>query len=461
MDAAFSRRERERCLAELTEFLTIPSISALPAHAGDCRRAADWLTAQFSKLGCPVVRLYEGKGHPVVWAESPRIAGAPTLLVYGHYDVQPVDPIDEWLTPPFTPTVRDGKLFARGAADDKGQVYCLLKAYEAVLDPVGKPPLNINFIIEGEEECGGHVIYDLLTGNPELTRADAALVCDMSYYAPGLPAVYTALRGMCYAEISVRTLERDLHSGTYGGVAPNAIETLVRLLSDLKGRGGRIRIPGLYDEVIAPSESERRGWSKLPFKQRKYLKEEVTGKALTGLQRYSVFERTWALPTLEFHGIKGGFVGEGAKTVIPAAATAKVSLRLVPGLKLKWVQRALEKAVKAAAPEWARVEVKLLHGGDPVQMDVGAPAFAVLDRAFREVTGRGTVAIRAGGSIPIVPQLGLAGAPVVLTGIGLPDDGLHSPNEKLDLDQLWEGINVFGRFFELMGGEATPAPLRG
>jgi acetylornithine deacetylase/succinyl-diaminopimelate desuccinylase-like protein len=461
MDAAFSRRERERCLAELSEFLAIPSISALPAHAADCRRAADWLLAHFRQLGCPVVNLIEGKGHPVVWAESPRVPGAPTLLIYGHYDVQPVDPVDEWQTAPFVPTVRDGKLFARGSADDKGQVYCLLKAYEATLGEGGRPPLNVNFIIEGEEECGGHVIYDLLTGDPARTQADAVLVCDMSYYATGLPAVYTALRGMCYAEISVRTLERDLHSGTYGGVAPNAIETLVRLLSDLKGRGGRIRIPGLYDEVTPPTPAERKAWKRLPFKERRFLKEEVTGKALTGLQRYTVFERTWALPTFEIHGIRGGFVGEGAKTVIPAAAVAKVSLRLVPGLTLKWVHRALERAVKAVAPDWAQVDVKLLHGGDPVQVDVNAPAFDLLDRAFKEVTGRGAVRIRAGGSIPIVPQLGLAGAPVILTGIGLPDDGLHSPNEKLDLDQLWEGINVFGRFFELMGATATPAPPRG
>jgi acetylornithine deacetylase/succinyl-diaminopimelate desuccinylase-like protein len=461
MDAAFSRRERDRCLAELSEFLAIPSISALPAHAADCRRAAEWLVHQFRRLGCVRVDLIEGKGHPVVWAESPRVPGAPTLLIYGHYDVQPVDPLDEWKSPPFTPTVREGKLFARGSADDKGQVYCLLKAYEASLNEDRLPTINVNFLIEGEEECGGHVIYDLLTSEPERTQADAVLVCDMSYYAPGIPAVYTALRGMCYAEISVRTLERDLHSGTYGGVAPNAIETLVRLLGDLKSKDGRIRIPGLYDEVEAPTPAELKAWKKLPFKEKQFLKEEVTGKALTGIQRYSVFERTWALPTFEIHGIKGGFVGEGAKTVIPAAATAKVSLRLVPGLSLKWVKKALEKAVKAAAPKWAHVEVKLLHGGDPVQVDVDAPAFRVLDQAFKEVTGRTAVPIRAGGSIPIVPQLGLAGAPVILTGIGLPDDGLHSPNEKLDLDQLWQGIDVFGRFLDLMGDAATLRPRRG
>jgi acetylornithine deacetylase/succinyl-diaminopimelate desuccinylase-like protein len=451
----FVEREQPRMLRELNEFLAIPSISALPDHAGDCRRAAQWLERHLKGLGCPVVNLIEGPGHPVVWAESPRVPDAPTLLIYGHYDVQPPDPLDEWTTEPFRPTVRDGKLYARGASDDKGQVFCLLKAYEAVLDSRKHPPLNIHFIFEGEEESGGKVIFDLLRKEPERTRADAALVCDMSYYAPGWPGVYTALRGMCYAEISVRTLERDLHSGTYGGVAPNAIETLVRILGELKSSKGEIRIPGLYEAVKPPTRDELESWNSLPFDREEFLRNEVTGKKLTGLENRSVFERVWALPTFEIHGIKGGFTGEGAKTVIPAQATAKVSLRLVPGEFFEEVGRALERAVAAVAPEWADVKVTFLHGGDPVQVDVDAPAFAVLDQAFEEVVGRRAVRVRAGGSIPIVPELGLAGAPVILTGIGLPDDGLHSPNEKLDLVQLWSGIEIFGRFFELFAEKGS------
>jgi acetylornithine deacetylase/succinyl-diaminopimelate desuccinylase-like protein len=447
MDETFVEREQKRMLQELTEFLAIPSVSALPAHAADCRRAAEWLRRHLSDLGCPVVQLIEGPGHPVVWAEGPQVPGRPTLLIYGHYDVQPPDPLDEWTTPPFAPTVRDGKLYARGASDDKGQVFCLLKAYEAVL--AAGPPLNLHFIFEGEEECGGRVIYELLQREPERTQADTVLVCDMSYYAPGWPAVYTALRGLLYAEISVRTLERDLHSGTYGGVAPNAIETLVRILSELKTESGEIRIPGLYEAVEPPTDSELETWKKLPFDREAFLRREVTGKVLTGLKDRTVFERVWALPTFEIHGIRGGFTGEGAKTVIPAQATAKVSLRLVPGQDVEKVGRDLERAVARVAPKWADVKVTLLHGGDPVQVDVDAPAFAVLDEAFEAVVGRKAVKARAGGSIPIVPQLGLAGAPVMLTGIGLPDDGLHSPNEKLDLAQLWSGIEIFGRFFEL------------
>ncbi len=453
MDASFVSREQTRMLSELTEFLSIPSVSALPAHAADCRRAAVWLMDEFRRLGCPVVNLVEGEGHPVVWAESPRVPGRPTLLIYGHYDVQPPDPLEEWETPPFEPTVREGRLYGRGTADDKGQVYCLLKAYEAVRDADGMPPLNVNFVIEGEEECGGHVLADLLRAEPGRAVADAVLVCDMSFYAPGLPAVYTALRGLCYAEISVRTLDRDLHSGSYGGVAPNALETLVRILSELKNEDGEIAIPKLYKAVEPPTKAERKAWKRLPFDEEAFLEKEVTARALTGMEEYSVLERLWALPTLEIHGIRGGFVGEGAKTVIPASATAKVSLRLVPGLTFEKTSRWLTKAVAKLAPKWAEVEVTILHGGDPAQVDVSDPAFDVLDQAFEEKTGSAAVTVRAGGSIPIVKDLGQGGAPVILTGIGLPDDGLHSPNEKLDLQQLWDGIEIFGRFYELLGAQ--------
>jgi acetylornithine deacetylase/succinyl-diaminopimelate desuccinylase-like protein len=462
MDTSFVTREQNRLLGELSGFLSIPSVSALPAHTADCRRAAEWLRDELTTLGCPTVQIIEGEGHPVVWAEGPEVPGRPTLLIYGHYDVQPPDPLDEWISPPFEPTVREGRLYARGAADDKGQVFCLLKAYEATLDADRLPPLNLRFIFEGEEESGGRVISDLLHAEPERTRADAALVCDTSYYAPGWPAVYTALRGICYAEISVRTLQRDLHSGSYGGVAPNALETLVRILSKLKSADGEIEIPKLYKAVEPPTKQELKSWKQLPFDKAAFVRDEVTGQVLTGLKEYSVFERVWALPTFEIHGIRGGFVGEGAKTVIPAQATAKVSLRLVPGQTYAKVGKQLERAVAEAAPRWADVQVNLLHGGDPVRVDVSHPAFALLDEAFVAVTGRAAVRVRSGGSIPIVPDLGLSGAPVLLTGIGLPDDGLHSPNEKLDLAQLWSGIEVFGRFFELFaergGPEPTPPP---
>ncbi len=439
--------DADTLLRELVEFLRIPSVSTLPAHDADCRRAAEWVAAELRRLGCRDVAFLASDVHPVVWGVGPDVPGAPTLLIYGHYDVQPPDPLDEWITPPFEPTVRDGKLFARGSADDKGQVFCLLRAIAAA----GRPPVNLRFLIEGEEEYGSRVLFDLLRREPERTRADAVLIADMAYVAPRWPAVYTALRGLCYAEISVRTAQSDLHSGEFGGAAPNAHEELVRLLGRLKRPDGKINIPGLYAAVKRPSRAELAAWRKLPFREADFLKQRVRAKGLTGLKGHSVLERLWALPTFEIHGIMGGFTSDGAKTVIPAAATAKVSLRLVPNQKLKTVERQLAAAVKRLAPKYVSASVKFMHGADPAQVRITHPAFRLLDQAFREVVGRGTVPVRAGGSIPVVPALGRSGAPVILTGIGLPDDRLHAPNEKLDLKQLWDGINVFRRFYELLG----------
>jgi acetylornithine deacetylase/succinyl-diaminopimelate desuccinylase-like protein len=439
--------DQERMLRELTEFLRIPSISTLPAHDADCRRAADWVANDLRRLGCRDVQLVGSDTHPVVWGIGPEVPGAPTLLIYGHYDVQPPDPLNEWTSPPFEPSVRDGRLYARGAADDKGQVFCLLRAIEAL----GAPPVNFRFLIEGEEEFGSKVLFDLLRREPERTRADVALVADMSYLAPGWPAVYTSLRGMCYAEIAVRTAKHDLHSGEYGGAAPNAHEELCRLLVRLKSPNGRINIPGLYAAVKSPTARERAAWKALPFREKDFLNRRVQAKALTGLKGHSVLERLWALPTFEIHGIMGGFTGAGAKTVIPAEAVAKVSLRLVPNQKMKTVERQLAAAVKRLAPSYVSAAVRFLHGADPARVKIDHPAFKLLDRAFREVVGRGTVPARAGGSIPVVPALGREGASVLLTGIGLPDDRLHAPDEKLDLKQLWDGIEVFGRFYKLLG----------
>jgi len=439
--------DQPRLLNELSEFLRIPSISTLPAHDADCRRAAEWVARDLRRLGCRDVEFLGSETHPVVWGVGPEVPGAPTLLVYGHYDVQPPDPINEWTTPPFEPTIRDGRIYARGAADDKGQVFCMLRAIEAA----GRPSVNYRFLIEGEEEFGSKTLFDLLRREPERTKADVALVADMAYLAPGWPAVYTTLRGMCYVEITVRTAKSDLHSGEFGGAAPNAHEELVHLLSRLKTADGKIHVPGLYSAVKPPTKAERAAWKKLPFREQDFLKRRVQAKALTGLKHRSVLERLWALPTFEIHGILGGFTGVGAKTVIPAEATAKVSLRLVPNQKMRTVERQLAAAVKRLTPKYVTATVRFLHGADPARIKIDHPAFQLLHRAFQEVVGRGTVPARAGGSIPVVPALGANGAPVILTGIGLPDDRLHAPDEKLDLKQLWDGIEVFKRFGELLG----------
>jgi len=436
-------------LAELRTFLAIPSVSTDPQHFADCRRAADWLGGHLEGLGCRVEYL-ASTTHPVIWAEGPKVPGAPTVLVYGHYDVQPPDPLDEWTTAPFEPTVRHGDLFARGATDDKGQVFSIVKAFEAVCSG-GSPPVNVRFLIEGQEETGSAILFALLAREPQRVEADAVLVADTPYYAPGWPAVETGLRGLCYTEITVRTAAGDLHSGLYGGAAPNAHETLVRILAGLKSPTGRIKIPGLYEALARPSKAERDGWKKLPFKERAFMRDEVRSRALTGLQRYPVLERIWALPTLDIHGIRGGFTGEGAKTVIPAEASAKVSLRLVPNQRVLTVTKQLTRAVKALTPTYADVTVTRIHGADPVLVKTDARPFQLIDQAFREVEGRGVTATRSGGSIPIVPELGKAGAPVILSGVGLPDDRLHAPNEKIHLEQVWKGVRVFGRFFELMG----------
>lgn len=449
--SAWVDREKNRLLGELQDWLRIPSVSTLPEHAGDCRRAAEWLRQRLTKLGFRV-DLIETDKHPILWAEGPRVPGTPTVLCYGHYDVQPPDPLNEWVTPPFEPTVRGGNLYARGTADDKGQVFCVVSALEALQRTAGSLPCNIRLLIEGEEEVGSKGLTKFLLAEPDRTKADAVLVTDVHMVAPGYPSIDTALRGIVHAEIHVRTLKKDLHSGLYGGAAPNAIETLWHLLEQLKGPNGTIRIPGMYDRVARPAARELNAWKKLPIKE-KGFREEAGAKALNGEMRYSFFERTWSRPTFEVHGIVGGFTGAGAKTVIPAEATAKCSIRLVPNQRATEIAALLKKAVKKAAPTYAEANVEILSASDPVQTPIDARPVDVLDAAYREVWKRGLSFIRSGGSIPIVPLLQQRKAPVLLTGIGLPDDGLHAPNEKLTLDQLWKGIVLFGRFFELMGAD--------
>ncbi len=446
--AAFAERERLKLLAALSEWLKIPSISTQPEHAADCRKAAAWIGARLQRLGFRVETIETG-GHPILWGVGPEVPGAPTVLCYGHYDVQPPDPVGEWVSPPFEPTVRDGNLYARGTADDKGQVFTVVAALEGLKATRGSLPVNIRYLIEGEEEVGSPGLTELLTREPERTQAQAVLVTDVNIVAKGRPSVDAALRGMVHAEIHVRTLKADLHSGIYGGAAPNAIETLWHLLERLKGEDGRIRIPGFYARVKRPTAAELKAWRALPVKE-KGFKEEAGTRGLVGEKRFTFLERVWSRPTFEVHGIVGGYTGPGTKTVIPAEATAKISLRLVPDQRGKEAGAQLVKAVKQLAPKYADVKVTVFSTVDPAQTKLDSRAYAVLDRAFREVWGRGIAPIRSGGSIPIVPLLQQRSDAVLLAGIGLPDDRLHAPNEKLTLDQIWKGIELFGRFFELM-----------
>jgi acetylornithine deacetylase/succinyl-diaminopimelate desuccinylase-like protein len=447
----FVSREQDRLLADLKDWLRIPSVSTLPEHKEDCRKAHAWIASRLQRLGFRIETI-ETEGHPILWAVGPEVPGAPTVLHYGHYDVQPPDPLHEWITPAFEPTVRNGNLYARGTADDKGQVFCVVAAIEALLAATGKLPINLHLLIEGEEEVGSKGLTKFLMAEPDRTTADAVLVTDVHMVSEKQPSVDVGLRGLVQAEIHVRTLKGDLHSGLYGGAAPNAIETLVHLLGALKSPDGKLRIAGIYDDVAKPSKLELQAWKKLPIKEPGFRKE-AGAKALTGDQRYSFLERVWSRPTLEFHGIVGGFTGAGVKTVIPAEATAKVTMRLVPHMKGKAAAKLLVAAVRKAAPKWAEVEVKIHATADPFLSPVDSAPFRVLDAAVREVYRQGIAPIRSGGSIPIVPLLQQRKAPVLLCGIGLPDDGLHAPNEKLTLSQFWKGITMFGRFFELMGAQ--------
>jgi acetylornithine deacetylase/succinyl-diaminopimelate desuccinylase-like protein len=448
----FVESNRERFLDELKSFLRIPSISTLPEHQPDILRAAEFVAQSLRSAGMENVEIIPTGKHPLVYADWMRAPGKPTVLCYGHYDVQPADPLDLWKTPPFEPTVQNGNIYARGSADDKGQFYMHIKAVEALRAVNGALPLNVKFLIEGEEEVGGASVAKFVEENPEKLKADVALVSDTSMYAPGMPTLCIGLRGLVYLEIEAKGPMRDLHSGLYGGTAPNAVYGLIELLAKAKDADGRLQIPGIYDEVKPPAKAEQDSWARLPFDERDFLKKEVGSAALTGEPDRSVFERIWSRPTFEVHGIAGGFTGAGAKTVIPAAATAKVSLRLVPEQTTEKALAAVRAWVAANTPKGIHTEVKVLSASPAVVVNPDHPAIAVAAKAFGEIFGKETVFIRSGGSVPIVGDFAKhLGIPTVMMGFGLPDDGLHSPNEKYNLENYYKGIMTVAHFFERYG----------
>jgi acetylornithine deacetylase/succinyl-diaminopimelate desuccinylase-like protein len=454
--APFVDANRDRLLAELFEFLRIPSISTLPEHRDDVHRAARFVASSLTAVGMENLEIIPTEGHPLIYADWLHAPGKPTVLCYGHYDVQPPDPLELWVSPPFEPTIRDGSIYARGSADDKGQMYIHIKAMEALRGlHGGRLPVNVKFLIEGEEEIGGKSIAKFVPGNKERLRADVALVSDTAMFQPGLPTLCIGLRGLIYMEWEATGPARDLHSGLYGGAAPNAVFGLIELLAKAKDAGGVIRIPGLYDDVMPPAPAELESWRRLPFDEKEFLAKEVGSSCLTGEAGYSVFERTWARPTLEVHGIAGGFTGAGAKTVIPAKATAKVSIRLVPDQDPDKVIRQVRDFVAASAPAGVSVEVRVLSAAPSTVVNPDQPAIRVAAEAFGEVFGRQTVFIRSGGSVPIVGDFAHhLGIPTVMMGFGLPDDGLHSPNEKFSLDNYYKGILSVVHFLEKLAASA-------
>ena len=450
----YYRENRDQFLQGLISLLKIPSISALPENKPDIRRAAEFLARELRDIGMKNVESIEGKANqnPLLYAEWLEAPGKPTLLLYGHYDVQPPDPLEEWVSPPFEPAIRNDNLYARGAVDDKGQVYLLVKAVEGFLKTEGKLPINIKFLLEGEEEVGGEHIEEYVAAHPERLKADAALVCDTEMFAPELPTITTGLRGLVYTELEARGAAHDLHSGVYGGAAPNPFQALAEMINKLKGPDGKILIPGFYQRVKKPSAKELAAWKRLPFKEKEYLKKEVGASALTGEKGFSVLERVWARPTFEVHGFRGGFSGEGAKTVIPALGVAKISMRLVPEMDPKQVVRQYTAYVKKITPKGIKTAVRVLSLAPASVVSTESPWISAATEALEQVFKKKTVYMRSGGSIPIVGVfLKHLKAPSVMMGFGLPDDNLHAPNEKFHLPNFYRGIETVGRYLELLG----------
>ena len=436
----------------LKTFLRIPSISTLSEHKPDIQRAAEFVRDELTRAGLDQAQLIEGQGNPLVYAEWLGAPGKPTVLFYGHYDVQPPDPLDEWKTPPFEPDIRNNNIYARGSADDKGQTYILIKAVEGLLKQHGKLPINVKFLVEGEEEVGGEHIEAYVAGKPARLKSDAAVICDTEMFAPELPTICIGLRGIIYGELVVQGADHDLHSGVYGGAAPNPMQAIAEILSALKDREGHIRIPGFYDRVVPPSSKERAAWARLPFDEREYTEKEMGAKQLVGEPEVPLFERLWARPTFEVHGIRGGFTGEGAKTVIPARALAKISMRLVADQKPAEAEAQLKKAIAAACPKGVTAEYRPIHNAPPSLVNPDNKFIQAAAEAMKQVFGKETVYIRSGGSIPIVAAFEeYLGIPSVMMGFGLPDDNLHAPNEKLHLPNFFRGIEAVARYIEILG----------
>jgi acetylornithine deacetylase/succinyl-diaminopimelate desuccinylase-like protein len=450
----YYQANQEKHLEGLLQLLRIPSISTLPEHQPDIRRAAEFLAGEFREMGMKSVEIIEGKEgqHPLVYAEWLEAPGKPTLLIYGHYDVQPADPLDEWTTPPFEPTIRNNNIYARGAVDDKGQVYLLAKAVEGFFKTQGKLPLNVKFLLEGEEEVGGEFIDEYVEAHTDRLKADAALVCDTEFFAPELPTITTGLRGLVYTELEARAAAHDLHSGMYGGAAPNPMQALAEMIVRLKGPDGKILIPGLYKRVKKPTAAELASWKRLPFNEKNFMKKEIGTTALVGEKGFTVLERLWSRPTLEVHGVRGGFTGEGAKTVIPAVATAKISMRLVPDMKPNEIISLYKSYVKKITPPGIRTAVRILSSAPASVVSTDSRWIAAGAEALEQVFKKKTVYMRSGGSIPVVGTFQkFLKAPSVMMGFGLPDDNLHAPNEKFYIPNFYRGIETVGRFMELLG----------
>lgn len=440
---------------DLAELLRIASVSADSRQNAETRRAADWVAAQLQNVGL-ATEVIPTSGHALVYAESPPVAGKPVVLVYGHYDVQPPEPLDEWISPPFEPTVRDGNIYARGATDDKGQMLTHVKGVEAWVKSVGKLPLQVKFLIEGEEEVGSEHLGPFVEQNRDKLACDAVVISDCSQFAPGVPAITYGLRGIAYYELRLRGPKQDLHSGTFGGAITNPANALVALLAALKDANGRIQVPGFYDDVVPLSEREREEYRALPLTDEEFMRS-VGVAGMFGEAGYSAIERRWARPTCDINGLTSGYQGEGAKTVLPAKASAKFSFRLVPNQNHKKIAKSLRKFLEDRLPPGIQMELVDHHGAPGVLISLESPYIQAAATAIESAFGRAPVFVREGGSIPIVNTFARElGADVLLLGWGQNDDNTHSPNEKFSLDDYHRGTLASAHLWEQIS-QLTPA----
>jgi acetylornithine deacetylase/succinyl-diaminopimelate desuccinylase-like protein len=444
----FVESRREQHLNELFEFLRIPSISAKTEHKPDIQRGAQWVADHLRIAGFKTVEIIPTGLHPLVYAESLEAPGKPTILFYGHYDVQPPEPLDLWTSPAFEPTVRNGNIFGRGTADDKGQVHIHIKALESLYKLDGKFPLNIKVLIEGEEEVGSVSLWDYVQKNKEKLKADALIVSDTSMLGKGVPSITYGLRGLNYYQIELTGPERDLHSGVYGGAVPNPLTILTELFAKLHDKNFRVAVPGFYDDVDAIPAAERKALNALPWKEKDF-KRAVGAPDYYGEKGFSIVERLWIRPTFELNGIWGGYQGEGAKTVIPSKAYAKFSTRLVPSQNPAKIAKLVEKQIRKLLPKAVHCKFAVLSSGKPWVAAYHAPIFQVAQAALQKGFGKKAVFIREGGSIPFVTQMhDTFNVPCVLIGFGLPDENAHAPDEHLALDNYYGGIKAIAHLYQ-------------
>jgi acetylornithine deacetylase/succinyl-diaminopimelate desuccinylase-like protein len=448
----YAKTYREDMLTSLQEILRIPSISTLPEHKPDIERTAQWLVNKFSDIGMENIAIMPTGGQPVVYADWLNAGpDVPTLLIYGHYDVQPTDPLDEWVTPPFEPTIKGDKLYCRGADDNKGQHHTHISAIESYLKSVGCLPINIKFMVEGEEEIGSPHLRKFMETHQDLFKADVALISDSGIIDPQTPAIATSVRGLAYMEITLRGSKRDLHSGSYGGAVENPLNAMVRILASLHDEQNMVNIPGFYDKVreLTPTEQKLFDHGLVTDKD---ILAETGAPALWGETGYDVATRIGSRPTLDIHGIKGGFIGEGQKTVIPAVASAKVSMRLVPNQNANEIVDLFTQHIRKIAPKTMELSIEKLSAENGAMVDVTVPAIDAASQAYQLGFGKAPVLLQMGGTLPVVTMfIEILKAPVVLMGFGLPDDDIHAPNEKFHLPNFYRGIDTAIHYYDILG----------